>query len=169
MDTIFYTELKERSILGNRPQIFYVTVSFDIALCMLPPLGCQPGNDTGMTRREENILHFNRNWPASCRAEPTRSQQRQRGLRLPWQGQRGTNTHVIGDRVQTSLSYCNIETFTLNLIKLSRKVSNHKNCWMRPKVLLAKWPGPDSSGKTQNRTSIKWWFLLLISPTSQAI
>lgn len=32
IDTVFCIELKERSVLGNKPQIFYVTASFDIAL-----------------------------------------------------------------------------------------------------------------------------------------
>lgn len=76
MDKVFCTELKESIILGNRPQIFYVTVSFDFALCTLPPVGCQPGNYVGKTR-EENILHLNRNCPASCRADPTKRQQQQ--------------------------------------------------------------------------------------------
>lgn len=65
-----FTELKERTILGIRPQIFSVTVSFYVALCILPPLGCQPENNKGRTR----ILHFNRNRPACCRAEPTVSE-----------------------------------------------------------------------------------------------
>lgn len=128
MDTVFCTELKETGILGNRPRTFYVTVSFDNALCMLPPLGCQPGNYIGKTTRAENILHFNRNCPASCRAEPMKSQQQPWGLEVQCQSHISRNTHAIRDRVQTSLSYCNIETFTLSLIKLSRKVSNHKNC-----------------------------------------
>lgn len=79
-------------------------------------------------KRKKNILHFNRNCPASCRAEPTKRWQQHWGLGLQRQSQISTNTHAIDDRVQTSLSYCNIETFTLSLIKLSRKVSNHKNC-----------------------------------------
>lgn len=128
MDTVFCIELKERTILGNRPQIFYVTVGFDIALRILPPLDCQPGNYIGKTTRGENILHFNSNCPALRRAEPTKSQQQQQDTGLQCQGQRSANARVIGNRVQTSLSYSNIETFTLNLIKLSRKVSNRKNC-----------------------------------------
>lgn len=32
INTLFCIELRERSVLENEPQIFYVTVSFDIAL-----------------------------------------------------------------------------------------------------------------------------------------
>lgn len=110
-DTGFCTELKDRSILGNRPHIFHVTISFGIALCTSPLLGCQPGNYIGKTRREESVLRFNWNCSAFCKAEPTKNQQQQWGPQPPYQGQRGTNTHL---RPQTSLSYCNTETFTLN-------------------------------------------------------
>lgn len=32
IDTVFCTEIKERSVLENRLQVFYATLSFDIAL-----------------------------------------------------------------------------------------------------------------------------------------
>lgn len=69
--------IEERSVLGNKPQIFYVTVSFAL---YTPTSWLLAWELHRKDKKRGNVLHFDRNCQASYRAETTKCQQQQWGL-----------------------------------------------------------------------------------------